>query len=40
MYEQFAWNVTCIVWIKIFQLNYCLFSEKGIKLRKVNDWNM
>lgn len=39
--ERFAWNMTCIVWIKIFWTELlCVFSERGKKLRKDSNRNM
>lgn len=39
--ERFAWNMTCIVWIKIFWTELlCVFSERGKKLCKVSNRNM
>lgn len=39
--ERFAWNMTCIVWIKIFLTELlCVFSERGKKLCKVSNRNM
>ena len=39
--ERFAWNMTCIVWIKIFWIELlCVFSERGKKLCKVSNRNM
>lgn len=39
--ERFAWNMTCIVWIKIIWTELlCVFSERGKKLCKVSNRNM